>query len=610
MTTARILALLFRLRIALALTLFALAGIAERFDLLPEDAVVRVFAGGLLFTVAALVFELAPSLRLGRVATLAGPVAEFWAAAITVALLERYSDLAPALFLLPITTLALVLREIDTLAFAALAAALLLESRGLRGPRADELLIAGGWALLFLAWALVAGRAGTALRRATRRHDLAEAALPTLAAASSYDEIARITFAYLDHLSDRDNDDPAALLVDEDASGVLAAVVARGLDPEERVRLRVAATDTSTALPAPFARTLRVPLRDGVQLVGLALLADANVAASGYAALASLAAAAIVRVRASNRARRLAPAGTADVSAWLADAARESLGAIETRVVRARSAGPRFAGLVASARRSRVAADAGRAALQVGGRDLWLLVERTEPLAAEDLRLLAALAEEGAHLRERAGAEARVAELAARLGTSDNETAARLVDALQLAIETNQPQLAGSGARVGAIADAIAGKLEQTREQREALHIAALVRDVGQLGIDRGVLERKGALSKVERQIIERHPLLGEAILDTIPYLAPAARIVRAHHERWDGSGYPYGLRGTDIPDGARVLAVADAYVAMTTQRPHRSALRPSEALGIVLDRSGHDFDAVSVDALVALAKAGAIILP
>jgi hypothetical protein len=607
-TTARILALQGRLRVAVALVLFALAGIAERFDLLPDDAVVRMFAGGLLFALAALVFEVAPRLRLGRIATLAGPVAEFWAAAVTVALLERYADLAPALFLLPIATLALVLREIDTLAFAALAAALLLESRALRAPDLEDLLIAGGWALLYLAWALIAGRAGSALRRATRRHDVAEDALPTLAAASSYDEIARITFAYLDHVSDGSGDAPAALLVDADAIGTLSAVATRGLTPEARARLRVAANAPS--LPAPFERALLVPLRDGAQLVGLATLADARSGTEGFAQLVPLAAAAVVRVRASTRARRLAPAGTADASAWLADAARDALGAIEARVVRARSAGPKFADLVASARRSRVSANGGRAALQVGGRDLWLLVERAEPLGAGDLRLLAALAEEAAHLRERSGAEARVAQLAARMDSSDNETAARLVDALRLAIETNQPQLAGSGMRVGAIADAVAGKLGHSTEQREALHIAALLRDVGQLGIDRAVLDRQGELSKVERQIVERHPLLGEAILSTIPYLAPAARIVRAHHERWDGSGYPYGLSGTDIPDGARVLAVADAYVAMTTPRAHRSALRPSEALGIILERRGRDFEPAAVDTLVSLAGTGAVILP
>jgi putative two-component system response regulator len=203
-----------------------------------------------------------------------------------------------------------------------------------------------------------------------------------------------------------------------------------------------------------------------------------------------------------------------------------------------------------------------------------------------------------------------VAQLAARMDSSDNETAARLVDALRLAIETNQPQLAGSGVRVGTIADAIAGKLGHSTEQREALHIAALLRDVGQLGIDRSVLDRPGELSKVERQIVERHPLLGEAILETIEYLQPAARIVRAHHEHWDGSGYPYGLRGTDIPDGARVLAVADAYVAMTTPRAHRGALRPSEALGIILERRGRDFEPAAVDTLVSLAGTGAVILP
>ncbi len=165
MTIGRALELLGNVRGTLALGLLALAAAAARLDLLEDDEVLKILVGGTLFGAAAVIARMTRSLRVVRLSLLAGPMAEFWAAAITVALLERYSDLAPALFLLPLSTLAVVMRQVDAVAFAALAAALLLETRVLRGARLDELLVAAGWTLVFVAWAVVAGRGGAALRR-------------------------------------------------------------------------------------------------------------------------------------------------------------------------------------------------------------------------------------------------------------------------------------------------------------------------------------------------------------------------------------------------------------------------------------------------------------
>ncbi|HEV8230204.1 MAG TPA: HD domain-containing phosphohydrolase [Candidatus Limnocylindria bacterium] len=605
MTASRALAAFSRVRIAIALALLTISALSRATD---EDVAIRALAGGLLFAAAAVIAEIAPRVLRKRAAALAAPVAEFWAAAVTVALLERYSEIAPALFVLPISTFAIVLRQIDVLAFAGLAAALVIEARLLRSSDLASAVVAVGWAVLYVAWAIVAGTTGSAIRRLTRRHDSAEAALPTLAAASSYDEIARITFAYLDHVTDGDGDAPAALLVDEDSSGRLVAVATRALDAEARARLR--ATADTDALPPPFARGITVRLRDAGRVVAIATVAGTAIEAGEAKRVSSLAAAAVTRVRAATRARRLAPPGTTDAKAWLTEAVREAAVAREVRVVRARDAGAAFREIVAEARRTRVASRKGRAAIQIGGEDLWLLASRSSEFVASDLQLLSALAEEAARLRERAGVEARVARLAAHIESEDSETAARLVDALRTAIESNQPQLSGSGDRVAAIADAIAVQLGCSEADRAAIHVAALVRDVGQLGIDRGVLDRPGALSSVEREIVERHPLLGESILHTLTFLAPAARIVRAHHERWDGSGYPDRLRADDIPRGASVLAVADAYVAMTAPRAHRAALRPPDALGQLLEHRGAHFDPAAVDALVSLAGTGALVLP
>jgi len=105
---------------------------------------------------------------------------------------------------------------------------------------------------------------------------------------------------------------------------------------------------------------------------------------------------------------------------------------------------------------------------------------------------------------------------------------------------------------------------------------------------------------------VQRHPVLGETILAALAFLGAASRFVRTHHERWDGSGYPDGLAGLEIPLGARILSVADAFVAMTSERPHRAALTAAEALRIVVAARGTAFDPAVIDAFVAVHAAGA----
>ena len=190
-------------------------------------------------------------------------------------------------------------------------------------------------------------------------------------------------------------------------------------------------------------------------------------------------------------------------------------------------------------------------------------------------------------------------------GASGDDSRARIIDAFRLAVEGNQPLLVGSGERVAAIAISIAERLEVGDGGRDDLYLAALLRDVGELGIDPRLLETPGALSEDQREIVRRHPVLGETILAALAFLGEASRVVRAHHERWDGTGYPDRLAGEEIPYGARILSVADAYVAMTSERPYRAALRPAEAMGNLVAARGEAFDPRVVDAFVALSASG-----
>jgi HD-GYP domain-containing protein (c-di-GMP phosphodiesterase class II) len=154
---------------------------------------------------------------------------------------------------------------------------------------------------------------------------------------------------------------------------------------------------------------------------------------------------------------------------------------------------------------------------------------------------------------------------------------------------------------VAGIAIAIASTFGVEPALRDDIYVAALLRDVGELGIDRRVLEIPGELTEDQREVVRRHPALGETILAALAFLGDASRIVRAHHERWDGTGYPDRLAAAEIPQGARILSVADAFVAMTSERPYRAALRPAEALGLLIAERGGAFDPAVVDAFAEL---------
>jgi putative nucleotidyltransferase with HDIG domain len=166
-----------------------------------------------------------------------------------------------------------------------------------------------------------------------------------------------------------------------------------------------------------------------------------------------------------------------------------------------------------------------------------------------------------------------------------------MLSTLSRAIEARDPYTRGHSTRVTAIAEAIARRLGWDEERLELLQLGGPLHDVGKLGVSEEVLAKPGRLDEAELAQIREHPKLGARILLRVAALRGALPYVLYHHERWDGGGYPTGRAGERIPLEARVLAVADAFDAMTSDRPYRSALDRDEAVAEVARCAGTQFD-------------------
>ena len=174
------------------------------------------------------------------------------------------------------------------------------------------------------------------------------------------------------------------------------------------------------------------------------------------------------------------------------------------------------------------------------------------------------------------------------------------VRALAAALDARDPYTAGHSERVSILAVAIGEELKLDSETKETLRLGALLHDIGKIGVPDEVLRKSGTLSAAEFEAIKTHPSAGARILRSIPFLAPHIPMVELHHERPDGLGYPYGLRGDDIPLAARIVHVADAFDAMTSARAYRAGRMPVEAIAELRRCVGSDFDGPSVEALIA----------
>lgn len=173
------------------------------------------------------------------------------------------------------------------------------------------------------------------------------------------------------------------------------------------------------------------------------------------------------------------------------------------------------------------------------------------------------------------------------------------LEALARAIDAKSPWTAGHSTRVARFAVATARTLGYDAASVERIGRGALLHDIGKIGLSADILDRPGPLSSVEMALVREHPAVGARILEPLPHCADILPIVLQHHERLDGRGYPAGLAGEAIALDARIVAVADVYDAMTSRRPYREGVAPSDALTYLLQGRGSHFDGAVVDAFV-----------
>jgi len=175
------------------------------------------------------------------------------------------------------------------------------------------------------------------------------------------------------------------------------------------------------------------------------------------------------------------------------------------------------------------------------------------------------------------------------------------IEALALAIDARAQSWESQLRRERHLAGALADAMGLPPEQVEGVRTAALLHDVGHLGVPDQILTKRAALTPEELARMRLHVVIGAEIISNVPFPYPVAELVHRHHERWDGNGYPNGLKGEDIPIGARILAVVDLFAALTSNRPHHAARTTDEALAILTAEAGRALDPVVVGRFVDL---------
>jgi len=177
------------------------------------------------------------------------------------------------------------------------------------------------------------------------------------------------------------------------------------------------------------------------------------------------------------------------------------------------------------------------------------------------------------------------------LGKIKGKFQSELIKALVKFIAMRDPYTRGHSMNVARLSAEIAEKMGLDKETIKSVYWAGIVHDVGKIVVRMNILQKPGKLTKEEMDEVRRHPVLGAIILNELEETRKLAKIVKHHHERWDGKGYPDGLKGEEIPLGSRILALADAFDAMRSERPYRRALSLEEALEEIRACSGTQFD-------------------
>jgi len=185
------------------------------------------------------------------------------------------------------------------------------------------------------------------------------------------------------------------------------------------------------------------------------------------------------------------------------------------------------------------------------------------------------------------GASAAIREAQGRL----RQATVEVIESLTSALDARDPYTAGHSRRVSQYACAIGRVMGLGRDQLNEIRVGALLHDVGKIGVRDNVLLKEGKLTPEETALIQQHPSIGRRILEGVNGLQPYLSVVELHHENWDGSGYPHGLRGEETPITARIVKIADAYDAMTSDRPYRQGMSHEKALSVFEQISGSQLD-------------------
>jgi putative nucleotidyltransferase with HDIG domain len=175
------------------------------------------------------------------------------------------------------------------------------------------------------------------------------------------------------------------------------------------------------------------------------------------------------------------------------------------------------------------------------------------------------------------------------------------VSSLASALDARDPYTAGHSLRVSEYSCAIARAMNVEQQEHELIRVGALLHDIGKIGISDAVLQKQERLTPEEEALIRQHPVIGKKILECVQGFEAYLPVVELHHENWDGSGYPRGLKGDRTPRTARIVKVADAYDAMTSDRPYRRGMLHDDAIRILEKHAGTQFDIAAVQAFVTL---------
>ncbi|PDV98077.1 HD-GYP domain-containing protein [Candidatus Chloroploca asiatica] len=208
-------------------------------------------------------------------------------------------------------------------------------------------------------------------------------------------------------------------------------------------------------------------------------------------------------------------------------------------------------------------------------------------------------------LRARISSQLRVKRL-----TDQLERTEHVIFMLALAVEAKDSYTESHLRRLSSYSEQLAVAAHIPAEQLKAIRFGGLLHDIGKISVDDAILRKPGKLTSEEYEQIKKHPEYGARIIQPMRFAADVGPIIRHHHERWDGRGYPSGLAGEAIPIGARIVAIVDAYDAMMTDRPYRKALGLPETLRRLRDGQGREWDPQLLDLFLALVEEGQLMEP